>query len=394
MNQIACVVRHTAVHTIQLAPASGSVAAFAIDSPRAGETAPGTGLELNGWAIGSTAPLRGIRTVVNGEPGDVIPLDVPRLDVAADYPAFAHAAASGFSFWAPLPPDPGPWRLTIDALANDGTWFTLAEFDGDSTAEHRQPGPGTRPVCAPDFAIIGAQRGGTTSLHAYLNAHPLVVTPLKKELHFLTDRHQHGRDWYLGQFPPTVPSSAITGEATPYALFHPQSPRRLHAVAPHARLIVLLRNPVDRAYSHYLLERSRGDELLSFADALDAEPLRLAGEARRLAADPRAISAAHNHASYLARGHYAPQLARWLDLFPREQLLILRSEDLYANPGTSLTRVTNFLGLPPSAGVPFTRHNQTSGPSLDPSLRDHLAHYFAPRNAELADLLDWDPGWQ
>ena len=128
---------------------------------------------------------------------------------------------------------------------------------GDDVAEEPYvPSPGNRAVTAPDFVIIGTQRGGTTSLHAYLGAHPQVQTPATKELHFITDRYERGLDWYLGQFPAELAPDVITGEATPYALFHPLAPRRLREIAPAARLIALLRNPVDRAYSQYLLERS------------------------------------------------------------------------------------------------------------------------------------------
>jgi len=248
-------------------------------------------------------------------------------------------------------------------------------------------------IAAPDFVIIGTQRGGTTSLHAYLSAHPHVSTPTTKELHFVTDRYERGLDWYLGQFPAGLPPSVITGEATPYALFHPLAPRRLREVAPAARLIVLLRNPVDRAYSHYRLERSRGDETLDFATALDAEPQRLEGEEARLARDPASASDPHKHASYMARGEYARQLERWLEVFPREQILVIRSEDLYEKTAETFASVAQFLGISSEVPIPFTAHNQTSGPPLDPAIILRLSRHFAPLNARLADLLGWDPGW-
>jgi hypothetical protein len=167
----------------------------------------------------------------------------------------------------------------------------------------------------------------------------------------------------------------------------------LREIAPEARLIVLLRNPVDRAYSHFLLERSRGDETLEFAAALDAEPERLHGEEAKLSRDPSYISKAHKHASYLARGNYARQLERWFDAFPREQVHIVRSEDLYQRSAETLSRVTAFLGISPVPSMPFAVHNQTSGPPLEPAIRRRLSEHFAPLNARLAELLGWDPGW-
>jgi hypothetical protein len=412
----------TYVDAVTLPPPDHRLAAFAIDTPRTSDRLPGAGLEINGWAIGRESPVKGIRVIYNGWDSKASPLDVRRPDVATDYPEFAHAAVSGFSFWAPLhipatqspevPPLPSEWergsggegslrdaqnasefQLTVESLLSDGTSTVLCEIHGHSRHEEHAARAGSRLVTAPDFAIIGTQRGGTTSLHAYLRAHPHVQTPATKELHFLTDRFARGRDWYLGQFPAEVPLGTITGEATPYALFHPAAPRRLHTVAPDAKLIVLLRNPVDRAYSHYLLETSRGHETLSFAEALAAEPSRLAGEEARLLADPTYVSAAHNHASYLSRGDYASQLARWFATFPQDQFLILRSEDLYERTAETFAQVTSFLGLPTAATIPFQAHNRTAGPPLDPTIRTRLAQHFAPLNENLAKLLGWKETW-
>jgi hypothetical protein len=155
----------------------------------------------------------------------------------------------------------------------------------------------------------------------------------------------------------------------------------------------LLRNPVDRAYSHFLLERSRGDEILDFAAALDAEAERLDGEEARLARDPAYVSTPHKHASYASRGDYARQLETWFGIFPREQMLVIRSEDLYERSPETFARVAQFLGISPDVRIPFTAHNQMSGPPLDVAIRRRLSQHFAPSNARLADLLGWDPGW-
>ena len=237
------------------------------------------------------------------------------------------------------------------------------------------------------------KRGGTTSLHAYLRAHSDIVTPVKKEIHFLTDRFERGATWYIGQFPASVPAGTLVGEATPYALFHPLAPQRLFDVSPGARVIVLLRNPVDRAYSHYLHERARGHETLTFEDAIAAEPHRLKGLEDRLAAGELLISDVHKRASFVERGRYARQLERWLSVFPRDQLLILRSEDLYANPVQVTQQVTDFLGLAPLAITAFSAHNATSGPPMQASTRAMLEHEFAEENVQLAEILGWDTGW-
>jgi hypothetical protein len=321
------------------------------------------------------------------------PLDIPRPDVVADYPEFPHASASGFTAWASIAGSTSGECL-VEAVLSGGETVAIAEITGSASRLRRCHGlPGDLPVTAPDFVIIGAQRGGTTSLHAYLSAHPDVRAPATKELHFLTDRHERGLDWYLGQFPFAIPIGAITGEATPYALFHPLAPERLARIAPRARLLALLRNPVDRAYSHYLLERSRGFENLDFAAALDAEEDRLAGEESRMCDDPTYVSEAHKHVSYVARGDYAAQLERWFARVPRDQVLVLRSEDLYERPADAFARVAAYLGIAPDPDAPFAAHNRSAGPPLDPAIRSRLAEHFAPKNARLAELLGWDPGW-
>lgn len=370
------------------------IAAFAIDSPRAPQESFGAGFEVNGWVVGRDAAVQGVRTICGEHASRLYPLDVLRPDVEAAYPEFAYAAVSGFSAWMPIQGDVSASRLTVEAVLANGKRVVLADILATALVAKRCGwSAGSLPVVAPDFVIIGAQRGGTTSLHAYLSAHPQVKTPATKELHFLTDRYERGLDWYLGQYPFAVPVGTIAGEATPYALFHPIAPERLRHIAPNAKLIVLLRNPVDRAYSHYLLERSRGFETLDFAAALDAEADRLAREETKIIHDPDHVSEAHKHASYLARGDYAPQLERWLSYFPREQVLVLRSEDLYARPAESTANIAEFLGIVPEFAVPFPAHNRSAGPPLPPALRARLKAHFAPRIARLERLLGCNAGW-
>jgi hypothetical protein len=370
------------------------IAAFHLDSPRAGEEYRGSGFELNGWVIGREAPVQAVRVVRNGQPDPPVPLDVQRPDVAADYPSFLHATRSGFSVWAPLDGEDDAPRVTLEAVMEDGEPIALARISAASSIAIVDAISPCRFVTAPDFVIIGAQRGGTTSLHAYLATHPRVDAPNSKELHFLTDRFQRGREWYLGQFPEAIPCDHLTGEATPYALFHPQAPGRLRTIAPQAKIIVLLRNPVERAFSHYEMERSRGDEALDFASAIAAEAERLGGEDERLTRDPLIVSWAHKHQSYLARGDYAPQLLRWFDVFPRKQMLIMRSEDLYERTAESFAQAAAFLGIDSGAEVSFGVHNRGSGTVLDPGMRELLDEHFRPLNTDLARLLGWDPSWQ
>jgi hypothetical protein len=264
----------------------------------------------------------------------------------------------------------------------------------------------------PSFLIIGAQRAGTTSLYHYLAAHPEVDRSTSgidgaawnKELHFFDDRFDQGLSWYRAAFP--LASSRklaevrgrqlISGEATPYYLLHPLVPERVARTLPDVRLIALLRDPVERAYSHYQLMRRERREWLSFAEAIDAEEKRLTGEAERILADPAYRSRKHRNFSYVTRGLYAEQLERWLEHFPREQLIVLRSEDLLARPAETYAQTLEFLGLQPHTLEEFVAHNRPETPAratIESDLRARLEERFAEPNARLAALLGQAFGW-
>ncbi|WP_343424724.1 sulfotransferase domain-containing protein [Candidatus Amarolinea dominans] len=256
----------------------------------------------------------------------------------------------------------------------------------------------------PDFLIIGAQRGGTTSLFNYLAGHPAVAAVRDKELHYFDLNLSAGRGWYQAHFPLRLARAQRVGEATPMYLFHPAAPQAVQALLPRVKLIALLRNPVDRAYSHYQLERRsgrQGIESLSFADAVAAEQERLAGDMDRLQTDPASPGFAPMHFSYLARGLYVDQLQAWRRFFPAGQMLILRSEDFYEQPALIFRQVLDFLELPawePTAYRPF---NQTGGQisgqisdfSEKPAVFGELAAFFRPHNRRLTDFLGRDFGW-
>jgi hypothetical protein len=183
------------------------------------------------------------------------------------------------------------------------------------------------------------------------------------------------------------------GEATPYYLHHPHAAARAAAVVPDARLIVLLRDPVERAWSHWKEQRRRGFEPLdTFEEALDAEPGRLAGEAERLARDPRARSFAHEHQSYAATSRYLEALARWEAVFPADQLLVLRSEDAFADPQGTFDRVLAFLGLRPARLAEVPPFNRIAGTS-EPATRARLTAELAPDTAALEAHLGRTFGW-
>jgi len=249
----------------------------------------------------------------------------------------------------------------------------------------------------PSFLILGAQRGGTTSLFAYLAQHPQVAAPQTKEIHFFDEHWARGVAWYRAHFPWLALTLSggplITGEATPYYLYHPAAPGRVSQVLPRVRTIALLRNPVDRAYSHWQMKRRLGQEELSFEAAVARERERLE---EGVAAPSRDARRRHRRYSYIERGRYLEQLTRWWEAMPRERLLVLQSERLYDEPAPTFERVQDFLGLRHWQPPTYERYNQGDGSTVEPELRRRLAREFAECNehlfAALGERFAWDEG--
>jgi hypothetical protein len=258
----------------------------------------------------------------------------------------------------------------------------------------------------PDFLIIGTQRGGTTSLYHYLQAHPCLKPTTTKEIHFFDRKYHKGLIWYRGHFPAVWEKAYaqrvqrrafLTGEASPVYLFHPHVHKRVAQALPHVKLIVLLRNPVDRAYSQYYHSIELGLETRSFEEAIQDEAQRTAQEREKILKDEHYHSFIYRHHSYLTRGIYVEQLQAWMRFFPREQFLILKSEDFYADPTAILKKVYEFLDLPVTelqlSKKGYTPLNNTSYSKMDGMLRTRLIEYFRPHNARLYEYLGIDFGW-
>ena len=253
----------------------------------------------------------------------------------------------------------------------------------------------------PDFLIIGTEKGGTTFLYWTLSQHSYVEPATEKELHFFDTRHWFEKDvsWYLSQFPaPTRRDGqkVITGEASPYYLFHPFSPRRASTILPNVKLIALLRNPVDRAYSAYNDKAAAGQEPLSFEEALAEEEKRTAGELEKMFSDERYYSSNLRIYAYRSRGIYVEQLQRWHKYFAPDQLLVLKSEDLFADPIGTVESVQQFLNLPKrDMSIPSSaeERNSRSYSPMAPATRQRLEQFFEPHNQRLYEYLGVDFGW-
>ena len=247
----------------------------------------------------------------------------------------------------------------------------------------------------PSFLILGAQKSGTSSLYNCLRQHPSLRLPRIKEIHFFDLNFMRGLKWYERQFPKSLFNpTKITGEATPYYLFHPAVAERVSIALPNAKLIVMLRDPTLRAYAHFQMSVSKGNEtILDFEAALAAEHERLQGEAEKLLADPGHFSFSHQKHSYYSRGLYCQQLNNWLRFFPRSQLHIIQSELFFDDPQRELDRLLLFLGLDSYVFSGFERHNKGNYTPLDQAVRQRMAQQYRESNQNLEALLEQPFDW-
>ncbi|MEU3165829.1 sulfotransferase [Streptosporangium sp. NPDC006930] len=258
----------------------------------------------------------------------------------------------------------------------------------------------------PSFLIVGAQRCGTTSLYRVLSQHPLILKPvLRKGVHYFDMAYDRDLSWYRAHFPLRVSASrparrygfpAQAFESSPYYLFHPLAGPRIARDLPGAKLIVLVRDPVERAFSAHAHELARGFETeRSFARAVRLEEERLAGAEERLRASPYSTNLAHRHHAYLARGRYAEQLARLEPLVGRDRLLVIDSGRFFAEPDLAYDRVLAFLGLPHLGDPVFERHNGRARPGPMPrKLRRELRAHFEEQDTLLTSWLGAEPSWR
>jgi hypothetical protein len=244
----------------------------------------------------------------------------------------------------------------------------------------------------PEFFIVGGKRCGTTSLQSWLDTHPAVIRSHSgKGTHYFDVNYDKGRTWFRAHFPTRAHAAlvrrrtgqpAMSGEASPYYAFHPMSLDRLHEAIPHARVIFVLREPVERAYSHYLYEVRRGFEDLTFEEALDAEESRIAGEEDRLRVDPSYRSVAHVHWTYQARGRYVEQVRRAVSLFGPDQVHLLEFEAMKSDPEVR-QRLVAFLRLDPHPFPTLPHHERGGTTDVPAEAAARLCEYFAEPNAAL-----------
>lgn len=254
----------------------------------------------------------------------------------------------------------------------------------------------------PDFLIVGAMKSGTTSVFNYLRRHPQVLAPSKKEIRFFDRHHCEGLSWYQEHFPHKIEVNALrilrrspvaTGEASPSYMFYPGAIDRIHRSLPSVKLIALLRDPVDRAYSHYMHNVRRNREDLTFEQAIERESDRIQGDLGRLATDDCYVALNLIYYSYVSRGMYADQIQRMRDVVGEDRLLVLASEDLFQNTVATYDRITDFLGLDRVALRNFVPRNVGSYVPTVTDTHRHLEEVYTEPNRRLFSILgrrfDW-----
>ena len=256
----------------------------------------------------------------------------------------------------------------------------------------------------PGFLIIGAQRCGTTSMYRTLSQHPAVLKAvLHKGVHYFDLNYGHGLDWYQAHFPlaararrtaRSAGTAPLTFESSPYYMFHPLAPARIAGDLPGVKLLVLVRDPVERASSAHAHELARGFESEPLERALDLEDERLSGEAGRIMANPGYLSHSHQHHAYRTRGQYADQLEVLETLFGADRIHVVDSGDFFARPEPVYDRVLDFLGLPHRGYPAFERHNARPRSAMPTRLRASLDEHFAAFDERLARSLGEVPSWR
>ena len=254
----------------------------------------------------------------------------------------------------------------------------------------------------PDFLVVGGQRCGTTSLFRAFEQHPDIVRPtLNKGINYFDINYHRGPRWYRAHFPlaRTVArdrpagTAVATFEASGYYMFHPLAPERIARDFPAIKVVVMLRDPVERAYSAWKHETARGFDNWSFERAIAEEADRTRGERDRMISDPRYQSSAFRHHSYTARGDYVSQLQEFYRRIPASNIHVIYSESFFSQPEAEFDRLTDFLGVSRASGLQFDRHNARPSGPMPGTTREALSLAYRNQVEELRVLVGLRPPW-
>lgn len=295
--------------------------------------------------------------------------------------------------------------MIVQGLKNGAPQW-LKDASNAATRRYAQLTVQDRP--GPDFLISGTKRGGTTSLFNYLLMHPGVmglypqVRGKKSTDYFFKELHR-GENWYRSHFQTEtyrrlranqLGYRPIGGEASPYYMWDPRVAGRIRSIAPQVKSILLLRDPVERAWSHFQERVQNGVEPLDFVSALSAEDDRMVSEYQAIADGAQEYTEALDFYPYRERGNYLPQVKNWFESFDKDQVLVMRSEDMYQDVNGAFNKVCDFLEIPhfilPNTKT-FNARKKSSKMPLE--ARERLESYFRDKNRDLFDYLEIEPFW-
>jgi hypothetical protein len=229
-----------------------------------------------------------------------------------------------------------------------------------------------------------------------LLTHPDIASAtFHKGVNYFDMNYFRGPTWYRGHFPLDRPGRRrATFDASGYYMFHPHAPRRISADMPEVRVVAMVRDPVERAYSAHQHEFARGFESEDFATALALEDSRVEPALAMMLADEHAQSHAHRHQAYRRRGHYAQQLQPFLEALGTDQVHVIESELFFREPGREYARLLEFLRVPSFVPASFGQYNAYRRAPMADSIRHELTTHFEPHDAALADLIGRTPVWR
>ncbi len=247
----------------------------------------------------------------------------------------------------------------------------------------------------PKFIIIGAQKSGTTSLYHYLSQHPKILPPkYRKEINYFEKRYfSKSLRWYKSQFSNSTGDS-INFEASTNYLFYPWSPKHVFETIPHCKIIILLREPKQRAWSHYKHQIRSKEEQIPFFKALEREMIHLDEIEKKILADPKYFNKSFRNYSYLRRGLYFKQIKNWARFFERESMFISSFDDFFENPIDKCNEIFEFLEIEKFSINPSKIYNESSSNDIPPKESiDLMKSYFCEPNKLLFNYLSKDFNW-
>jgi len=244
----------------------------------------------------------------------------------------------------------------------------------------------------PSFIIIGEARCGTTSLFNYISQNDKVLPPVKKEIHFFDYKFHKKKGWYKSFFP-FVKEGKITGEATPYYFSHPKAAKRIKETYPDIKVILVLRNPIDRAISSFYKQRDlKIEPIESIEKAIDIEEDRLKDSMKNMSTNSD-YDFNHKNYAYAKRGLYYENLERWKSLFDEDQMLIFEFEELFGNIDVNYDKVIEFLNID-KQNISFRHFNKGTYDNIDAEFRMKLSSYFDESNQKLYKMLKSNYNWK